>query len=424
MYACLVDSLNHGILCLLDSQIRLMISGAVMTTRGQLPDYFLRLALNWPAHFPLPLAPAEGLVLTNAAFLRNSPQISMSYEARELDLAMSRFTDVESYISNEHAPCYTLLTDEEYKNSERFLNTAIYPLMIKDWVSKEVLDQRIIRELRQSEDATKSETERIVEIAKTLQIDSSAISRSLEQHYVREMSKFKVSAATRAVWDQLISEEIPKVQEQRRSEKREKDIARQRFMRSELRGDLNALIRRLLSQKQAKSQKPMKPVDIDAEISFLLQPSKLTKLNELLRYSLGSDEMRKIRRTYPHRLLLPSTLSSALTTRYQLYPGHSLHGILRVLATRSFYHSLTEDQNSAGATPEGPWDSLDGIFRILEEEMTVLEAGITSATKDTIPDGVAQVTWQALQERQRLLRWYTEYAQASVAHANSLWLID
>ena len=54
------------------SQIRLMIGAAVLITRDIIPESALDLALLSPYFINLPMAPAEGLILVNAGFERNS----------------------------------------------------------------------------------------------------------------------------------------------------------------------------------------------------------------------------------------------------------------------------------------------------------------------------------------------------------------
>lgn len=49
-----------------------MVAAAVLVTRGILPDTAMDMALLSPYFINLPLAPAEGLILVNAGFERNS----------------------------------------------------------------------------------------------------------------------------------------------------------------------------------------------------------------------------------------------------------------------------------------------------------------------------------------------------------------
>ena len=54
------------------SQIRLMIAASALIARGTLPEIAMEMALVAPFFINLPLAPAEGLIVVNAGFERNS----------------------------------------------------------------------------------------------------------------------------------------------------------------------------------------------------------------------------------------------------------------------------------------------------------------------------------------------------------------
>lgn len=101
-----------------------------MVHRGILPSYFLQMAFAAPVHFPLPLAPAEGLVLVSAGFHRSARN-----HDRSTDLAMSTETlnivvDEKNGLTEED---YTLMSDKEHEESEKFFAKKIYPQMILDW---------------------------------------------------------------------------------------------------------------------------------------------------------------------------------------------------------------------------------------------------------------------------------------------------
>lgn len=52
------------------SQIRLMISAAVLETNGFFPSFAIDMMLAAPMYVQVPLAPAEGLLLVNAGLIR------------------------------------------------------------------------------------------------------------------------------------------------------------------------------------------------------------------------------------------------------------------------------------------------------------------------------------------------------------------
>lgn len=97
-----------------------MMSAAILCTRGVLPDYFIPMALQSPTLFRLPLAPAEGLVLSMAGFHRNS---------NGQDFSMASVT--QSALRE-----ILLMTDEEYKASQQFQIDAIHPQILHDWFDK------------------------------------------------------------------------------------------------------------------------------------------------------------------------------------------------------------------------------------------------------------------------------------------------
>jgi tRNA U38,U39,U40 pseudouridine synthase TruA len=57
---------------ILYSQIRLIVGAALMVAKGMLPIEIIELALKAELYIPLPVAPAEGLLLVNAGFGYNA----------------------------------------------------------------------------------------------------------------------------------------------------------------------------------------------------------------------------------------------------------------------------------------------------------------------------------------------------------------
>eukprot|EP00981_Chlorochromonas_danica_P005190 scaffold1046_cov162-Ochromonas_danica.AAC.20 len=102
----------------LNSQIRLMMSAAFMSTLGVLPEHFIQTALSLPYYFHLPLAPAEGLLLSSSGFARN---------VNGQDMALSSHTASSPYEQ-------LLMEDQDYAASEKFLQEKIYQRIEEDWV--------------------------------------------------------------------------------------------------------------------------------------------------------------------------------------------------------------------------------------------------------------------------------------------------
>mmetsp|Transcript_20481 Transcript_20481/g.19807 ORF Transcript_20481/g.19807 Transcript_20481/m.19807 type:complete len:633 (-) Transcript_20481:154-2052(-) len=101
-------------------QIRLMIGAAVLVSRGVLPESALELALTGPYFINFPLAPAEGLILVNAGFERNSNgQNIVIYPLP------GKSIDENDSIS--------LMTQEELNYSEKFKEEEIYSKVKDDW---------------------------------------------------------------------------------------------------------------------------------------------------------------------------------------------------------------------------------------------------------------------------------------------------
>ena len=97
-----------------------MMSAAILCTRQVLPSFFIPMALQSPTLFRLPLAPAEGLMLSMAGFHRNS-------NGQDISMASITQSSLREVL---------LMTDEEYEASQAFKQEAIYPQLIHDWFMK------------------------------------------------------------------------------------------------------------------------------------------------------------------------------------------------------------------------------------------------------------------------------------------------
>ena len=62
---------SHEHVMMVCSQIRLLMSAAILFASGIIPSQLLDLSLETSFATPLPLAPAEGLILTGSAYARN-----------------------------------------------------------------------------------------------------------------------------------------------------------------------------------------------------------------------------------------------------------------------------------------------------------------------------------------------------------------
>lgn len=54
------------------SQIRMIIGTAIHCSLGLIPEEVFEAAFVLPYHVPLPMAPAEGLMLVNSGYILNS----------------------------------------------------------------------------------------------------------------------------------------------------------------------------------------------------------------------------------------------------------------------------------------------------------------------------------------------------------------
>jgi hypothetical protein len=90
-------------------QIRLMISAAVLATRGVIPYSAVDFSLLAPYHVNFPLAPAQGLILVDAGFSRNANGITVSINGQQGRDAS-----------------YVIMTEAEYDESERWKRMRIY----------------------------------------------------------------------------------------------------------------------------------------------------------------------------------------------------------------------------------------------------------------------------------------------------------
>lgn len=97
-------------------QIRLMMGAAILIARGTMPAMTLELALSAPYHVLFPMAPAEGLVLTNAGFNRNCNGQSLA-----LDPSIREEVD------------RVMMTSSEWDRSEAFKLDRIYRQVAHDW---------------------------------------------------------------------------------------------------------------------------------------------------------------------------------------------------------------------------------------------------------------------------------------------------
>lgn len=100
--------------------IRLMMSAAILVQRGVLPEVALDVALQTPFQILFPKAPAEGLVLVDSGFGRNSN--GQSYALNPSDHA---------HVDE------VFMSEDEYTTSEVFKIETIIPRVIKDW-NKEI----------------------------------------------------------------------------------------------------------------------------------------------------------------------------------------------------------------------------------------------------------------------------------------------
>ncbi|RYG69906.1 hypothetical protein EON64_01575 [archaeon] len=100
------------------SQIRLMMSAAILSTLRHLPSHFLALSLALPYHLPLPLAPSQGLLLKGGGFARNANGEDWAFgEASRGGLRDKLF-----------------MTRSEEEACEAFTKMHIYPRIEMDWM--------------------------------------------------------------------------------------------------------------------------------------------------------------------------------------------------------------------------------------------------------------------------------------------------
>eukprot|EP01041_Mallomonas_annulata_P004828 gene4828-9627_t len=127
------------------NQIRLIVGAAIMVAKGVLPENTIELAMKAQLYVPLPVAPAEGLVLVNAGFGCN-PNNQMVYLCSP-DIIRNIHTDNNNKNRNSSnlarknlvvndSSCVSLLEQHAWEISEEFLSTSIYSRIASDWEIK------------------------------------------------------------------------------------------------------------------------------------------------------------------------------------------------------------------------------------------------------------------------------------------------
>lgn len=357
-----------------------MISGAVLVTREVLPESFLPLALTLPIHFPLPLAPAEGLVLSSTAFAYRPPQLSelplyrklnslqrlrLSQLVRSLDCPLS---PAQAALSDElplsrrggewrpatprdgGVGCLSLMTRDELRASDEFFARSIVPTTLSDWA------------------------------AKTVRCRATGAERLLAAEYAQQLERFRPSASTLAAWAPLVQ----RAEEQRRGNaafRSQRDAERLARGVSKARA---AVVEALATGAVADFDAALRRFHFPRHFDFASAGPALQQLNAAIYAATKPQELQRLRASWPHRHLLPASLPSRLTLHFQLYPGLVQTALLRLLATRAVFCSDEAE--------------LARLFGSCERVIAMLEREV-DATEPASPDD------DPVARRRRLVSW-------------------
>eukprot|EP01038_Epipyxis_sp_PR26KG_P004650 gene4650-6534_t len=100
-------------------QIRLMVSAALLTVHGIVPEYAIDAALQIPYFIHFPIAPSEGLVLVNSGFVKNN--------------IIKKDFFLTSTFKNYDKDSFELLDESENEASKAFSRSHIIPTIISNW---------------------------------------------------------------------------------------------------------------------------------------------------------------------------------------------------------------------------------------------------------------------------------------------------
>ena len=276
-----------------------MISCAVLVARDIFPVSALDMALLSPYFINLPLAPAQGLVLINAGFDRNSNGQAVSIfdsssipieandDVRRVGLVSTEVSNMVTEIlpssssssslqgndkeeddttsdSNNHT--FYLMTPKEFEISETFKHDKIYTQVLTDWSG---LDAR-----------------------NGLPLVSSWLSH---------IERYRTSATTRQQWDEL------------------------------------ALSLRTEDDKETQSKREKEQYRLERNVASFRETFGNDKdmINQNSKSSLESTPPTKKRpkQPIPHKKLLPNGISTAIINHFRVIPGESVLQCQRALAT-------------------------------------------------------------------------------------------
>ena len=268
-------------------QIRLMVACAVLVARDILPEDALDMALLSPHFINLPLAPAEGLVLINAGFDRNSNghSVAMSHPGAadtdtatdaDADAALARPDDQGG--GNDDGTFY-LMTRREYEASEAFKEGTIYPRMAGDWAGTD---------------------------ART--------GLPLVQSWLQHAERFRASPAVRAAWAE---------QARRHREDAEAEYQQRRHKETQ---------RLLFNVAQFRETYMAEGAGVVTGVGTGVGTGDEAPLADCPAPAPAPAPKKKKLQAYPHKKLLPNSISTALINRFRCYPGDA------VLQVQAFYN--------------------------------------------------------------------------------------
>lgn len=266
-------------------QIRLMVGTAIAAVRGVVPKTTIDTALVVPYHIPLPMAPAEGLLLTDAGFASgpNSPSVVLTpHAANSGDLL--------------------LLPENEFQISQHFKTEYIYRRVEQDWLSESgALASSWLTDCSRYQVPPSLAEEWAVDLASalaaTVELDLNSAEKE-RNRVIRMIERFK-----------FVME-----QEQEQREKKSED----KYLLHPSEGTNEADLDRFYSEWPQ------------------LQPSNSERARSSLpplSSSSSSGKKQTAGDVFGHRVFLPNTVATELTLRFRLYPSDDIPLALRVLAT-------------------------------------------------------------------------------------------
>jgi hypothetical protein len=405
------------------SQIRLMISAGILTSlqhpRSFVAPWFWEVAFHSRWHCPLPLAPAEGLVLVNSAFAWNQSRPIPNSNRHHMDLAMSPYSLMEEptrFQNNRQNngyddDYYTLLTATEYQESEKFLQQIIYTHMIRDWREKEIFYP--FNQQQTSSSLSSSSTTATIDDTTT----SSSSYASLITAYQKYLDHFTWSSTTYNTFQQLYTN----ILETRQQRFLENNHYQQRYQ--QIHQQVADMEQQLLTYQQALHDYQQQHALIEQEITQCKlkikrinnnspndEHNELQQLEKLLQH--WKIQMKKTIKSapklpyFPHRLFLPNALTSQLAVQYQLLPGEKLHEILSILASRIAKLVSKKDSN------QDDYYSIEGLVQMIEKDLEEIGKGVD--LHGLLPNDLilqSKVVSEAIYQRNRLLLWHHHYKQ-------------